>query len=679
MTHCSMTFAVYRGAALERRTTTDQEIVRLGRDPNAHLHLADDDASRAHAVIEVGSEERITLVDLGHATGTRVNGSSVKKCRLQVGDRIQVGETVVILESITPVARTTTAPSPAPAVETFGSAASGDFSPGSSGAIDPFAVASRVTASSAFDASLGMDLRNPFAAAALRNSEPLVVPENADPSPYAYSLVKTGPDVAAEEVELAGVETIEVMILWGHNVLRVEHLTPPRSFYVGEDERASLGVDCFIPAEHLGTTRLPLVLADASGPRVVLPASARGTFCEGKTRRTLDEMRAEGMSCTEFAGATEVALPRGASVRFEVGDFAFIVASVNAGKPARRGLGAGFDSAIATSFGLSFFAGAALIATMAATVPAMGLVDSNGIDKDQVRTMQRYLATIAEKERDRIEEPSIVEEPEPGSQGGQGTRAQDEEGAMGKINAKATNKRWGAKGPSNAVVELARNRAPQREEVETFGIIRLLSGGDPNAPTVKWGGDHTVGNDEISALGNMWGDAIGESGGMGGLGLSGIGEGGGGRGEGIGLDRVGTYSHGAGCVGTNCVQGFGRGGNGFGSREHTTKVPTTRTGNPQISGRIPPEVIQRIVRQNHGRFRMCYEQGLVSNPNLEGRVVVRFVIDNNGAVSFAGNGGGDLPSSEVNSCVVRAFYGLSFPAPEGGVVKVAYPILFSPG
>ncbi len=51
------------------------------------------------------------------------------------------------------------------------------------------------------------------------------------------------------------------------------------------------------------------------------------------------------------------------------------------------------------------------------------------------------------------------------------------------------------------------------------------------------------------------------------------------------------------------------------------------------SGRLPPEVIQRIVRQNFGRFRLCYENGLRNNPNLQGRVSVRFVIGRDGAVS----------------------------------------------
>ena len=76
---------------------------------------------------------------------------------------------------------------------------------------------------------------------------------------------------------------------------------------------------------------------------------------------------------------------------------------------------------------------------------------------------------------------------------------------------------------------------------------------------------------------------------------------------------------------------------------------------------------------------MCYEQGLIRNPNLEGRVEVRFVINRDGSVANVSNGGSDLPDSGVIGCVVNAYYGLSFPQPEGGIVTVAYPIMFSPG
>jgi hypothetical protein len=96
-----------------------------------------------------------------------------------------------------------------------------------------------------------------------------------------------------------------------------------------------------------------------------------------------------------------------------------------------------------------------------------------------------------------------------------------------------------------------------------------------------------------------------------------------------------------------------------------------------LSGRLPPDVIQRIVRQNFGRFRNCYEIGLRANPNLEGRVVARFVIGRDGAVSNV-SAGGDLPDAQVRSCVASAFYGLSFPTPENGIVTVSYPIVLTP-
>ena len=97
-----------------------------------------------------------------------------------------------------------------------------------------------------------------------------------------------------------------------------------------------------------------------------------------------------------------------------------------------------------------------------------------------------------------------------------------------------------------------------------------------------------------------------------------------------------------------------------------------------VSGRLPPEVIQRIIRLNFGRFRLCYEKALLQNPTLQGRVTARFVIGRDGAVSQVSDGGSDIGSRAVVSCVVRAFYGLSFPQPEGGIVTVTYPIVFSP-
>jgi hypothetical protein len=166
-----------------------------------------------------------------------------------------------------------------------------------------------------------------------------------------------------------------------------------------------------------------------------------------------------------------------------------------------------------------------------------------------------------------------------------------------------------------------------------------------------------------------------ESAGPGGLGLAGAGEGGGGRGEGIGLGSIGAPGKAA---ATGAGQGYGSGRGRLGGG-HQAQPPAIREGATTVNGRLPAEVITRIVRQNFGRFRLCYENGLRSNPNLQGRVAVRFVIDQSGSVAMSGDGGSDLPDQAVVQCVVRGFGNLSFPQPEGGLVTVVYPISFSPG
>ncbi len=147
--------------------------------------------------------------------------------------------------------------------------------------------------------------------------------------------------------------------------------------------------------------------------------------------------------------------------------------------------------------------------------------------------------------------------------------------------------------------------------------------------------------------------------GSGGLGLRGTGESAGGSGEGIGLGNIGT-------LGTSTDGGA------------PTSTPRLGEGATDVNGGLPPEVIRRIVRQNYGRFRLCYEMGLKRTATLAGEVIVKFTIDAKGSVSNASDGGSTLPDPAVVSCVLRAFGNLSFPQPEGGVVVVKYPIKFAP-
>ena len=110
----------------------------------------------------------------------------------------------------------------------------------------------------------------------------------------------------------------------------------------------------------------------------------------------------------------------------------------------------------------------------------------------------------------------------------------------------------------------------------------------------------------------------------------------------------------------------------------TAKAPSVRMGSTSVSGRLPPEIVQRIVRANFGRFRGCYLKGLEKHPRLEGRVAVRFVIGRDGAVSSVRIAESTLASAIAEGCIAKAFYWLQFPQPEGGVIVVDYPLQLSP-
>jgi hypothetical protein len=353
------------------------------------------------------------------------------------------------------------------------------------------------------------------------------------------------------------------------------------------------------------------------------------------------------------------------------GALTFRVKSVTAGKRTPRAVGAdarGLGSAFVVSLGSV----AAFMGALAYYTPALGASLDSELDRDRIDTMRLYLQAEAEREREKQQEEAGKADTEQGG-GTPGEAAKGPEGKMGRPNTPSVQKRTAIAG--HAEVQLAREVALR--EASTFGIVSVLTGMNARAlPTALWGADVPNGPDASDAWGELFGKEPGESGGLGGLGISGVGSGGGGKGEGIGIGQIGT-------CGTHCGMGPGKGGFGTGwghtRPEHPTRVPILRTATTTVSGHLPAEVIQRVVRQNFGRFRMCYEQGLGRNPNLTGRISGRFVINREGAVSNVSNGGSDLPDSAVVSCVMSAFYGLSFPAPDLGIVTVTYPIMFTPG
>ncbi len=144
-----------------------------------------------------------------------------------------------------------------------------------------------------------------------------------------------------------------------------------------------------------------------------------------------------------------------------------------------------------------------------------------------------------------------------------------------------------------------------------------------------------------------------------------------------GISGMGHAAPGPG-FGTGFTGGSGMLGERRGQSGHFARVCTC--GGVSVNGRLPPEVIQRVVRQNMGRFRYCYERALEGHPELRGRVVTRFLIARDGSVAASEDvtQETDLADASAVACIGRGFAALSFPAPEGGTVNVEYPLSLSP-
>jgi len=242
------------------------------------------------------------------------------------------------------------------------------------------------------------------------------------------------------------------------------------------------------------------------------------------------------------------------------------------------------------------------------------------------------------------------------------TLGHDAQGALGTRSREGLMGLRGPRDNADADPRLAGRLA--EEAARNAGILDVLKQSARAADTPPGIIDGLVGNQ------------VGESYGVGGLGLAGTGAGAGGTAEGtIGLGNLGTIGKGGGAVGVN-GSGYGRGAGGLGGRR--ASAPDVVPGEATVRGSPDKEIIRRIVRRHLNEAKYCYEQALPAKPGLGGRITVQFSIAD-GHVASSVLQSSTMGDSQVEGCVVQAVHRWEFPRPhEGGIVLVSYPFVFTP-
>ncbi len=389
--------------------------------------------------------------------------------------------------------------------------------------------------------------------------------------------------------------------------------------------------DFFVDGDALPVDPFPLVTSSPQGPMVQIPDGAQ-TW-----------VRSDGVA---RAASGDVPLAAGEQLVTSIGGATFVVQQVRASRAVRAEasrLDWGYLSVLAA---LLMISGAFTVVLATADPPP----DLSVQDPDA------RIVRIALTQPD-PPTPS-VDRPHRETDAGEGARAAGDEGQRGTREAT----RPKARGMRVAV----RREQHNREMVRTQGLLGAIERMDGGV----FGDDglsREVATATAGLIGTQYGDQRGD-----GFAARGDGGGGGCMSEDCGpelLSGVGTRERGRGRLGP------GRDPGDVGTKGES--APRVGLADPLVLGSIDKATVDRIVRQHLPQVRRCYEQELGRNPDLAGKLSVKFVISRSGDVSQATSRSDTLGSPAVASCVHARFLRMRFPAPKGdGIVVVSYPLVF---
>jgi len=206
----------------------------------------------------------------------------------------------------------------------------------------------------------------------------------------------------------------------------------------------------------------------------------------------------------------------------------------------------------------------------------------------------------------------------------------------------------------------AERRARLAEQVRNTGILKLLGAkadGSGSIADVLGKGD--VDRDQEKAFQGVGGLTVATSDAS----LRGVKSGTGGSG------KVANIS---GLRGAGSIAG---GDTGAGSTEKRVKG-IVKSEAPAVDGELDPSLVSKEVRARLGAIKGCYERSLKRNPNLSGKIKIRWTITAAGTVSEVEIEEDSMGDAEVTSCIRGLVKRWRFPAPSGGSVDVVYPFVF---
>ncbi len=444
----------------------------------------------------------------------------------------------------------------------------------------------------------------------------------------AESETKALTPALSSEFKPADKRSVDVTATWGNTVIGVARAAAGKSITIGDSDAA----DFRLSHPSIPSKAYALVTVGPNGA-VVNPASGMEVLVDGKP------------------ASGSVSLEQDQKVTVRVGPVELVVQYSKKAPIALMVLSELIDVFYTKILAFALIMQMGLIAALLITPPSHSLDDEDLFKNNSDFT--KLILAAQEKKKEKKEDLS----------GKKAAAAKDDAGLFGKKDKPKEDKAASKKGAPT--VDKDKREEDRKIAQDALAALGLTG---PQGAVSNVFGPGGLGSGVNNALGGLKGASMGDAGGAGGLGSRGTGAGGGGNGLGIGGIGSGT--------------GRGSGGNGnidLGGRgKGTTKIVP---GKIIYEGGLSREEIQRVISRVMSQIKYCYDKELNKDPNLEGKLVMFWLISGTGDVTTASasqNTFSGAAAAPVEQCVTRIIQRLKFPTPKGGgVVNVTYPFVFS--
>jgi pSer/pThr/pTyr-binding forkhead associated (FHA) protein len=641
-----LTFEIFNGDTHLRTETISAESVTIGRGPAAMLRIENDSLADLHAVVNIADDGSVQILDLGSASGTQINGNSISDAPLKTGDSISFGN-VRIGVAINSAAA-------AVPVEDQTQPVTSDSAPSLEDGERTDQVPSEAAASASI-ADAGEDV-------------------------MAF-IMRSGTASGDAGVDRAKAKVLEVAEIWGDTVMDVKHYAPGfgkvnvgtttgyRWRFIGmpiawvpplfakmawlmaptlSEAPEETRNDFYVPPEDLPNDDFTLFEYAGGGYVFNMSDKWSGFVDIGDARHTFQDLIESGKATAVGPGQYQVPVDDNTRVVADLGNVIFFGQNV---APGMR-----VQTKITDDLDYPFLGVMSFMAFLLLMIFFVFISSGPPAESDVMEVPDRFVELLLQQPEPEPQKDD--NKPDANPDAGEGEKAKKEEGKVGKKDAKMEK----AKGNK---VEMEKKQL-DKEIAENAGVLGALRDG---AELDGVFGSSNLNADLAGGIGGLIG-AKGTQIGAGGLGARGSGLGGGGTAGGLG--GLGTKGRGSG------ASGYGSGGGNFGAKGEGGIGRIG--GDPIILGALDKSLIDAVIKRHMNQIRYCYQRELTKNPNLGGKITVKFVIAKNGSVSKASTKSSTMGNRAVESCINGRFMRFKFPEPKGGgIVIVSYPFIFAPG